>query len=54
MKDKKYAFLAIFGDRDWPPVCFGKVNGKRGLYADFGMIFCVSLAAIMAVEKQFL
>lgn len=39
MKDKKYAFLAIFGNRDWPPVCFGKVNGKRGQYADFGMIF---------------
>lgn len=37
MKDKKYAFLAIFGERDWPPVCFGKVNGKRGLYADLGM-----------------
>ena len=39
MKDKKYAFLAIFGDRDWPPVCFGKVNGKRELYADLGMNF---------------
>ena len=37
MKDKGYAFLAIFGDKDQPPVCFGKVNGKRGLYADLGL-----------------
>lgn len=36
MKDKKYAFLAIFGDRDWTPICFGKVSGKKVLYEDIG------------------
>lgn len=36
MKDKKYAFLAVFGDRDWTPIGFGKVNGKKILFKNLG------------------
>src|SRR3712207_9550821 len=36
IKEKKYAFLAIFGDRDWTPICFGKVSRKKVLYKNIG------------------
>ena len=46
-KDRKFAFLAIFGDRDWTPIGYGKVNGQKVLYENIGknslyMPYCYS------------
>lgn len=44
-EEREYAFLAIFGDRDWTPISYGKVKGSKVRYKDLGknslyMPFC--------------
>lgn len=36
LKNHKYAFLAIFGDKDWSPFAYGKVENGKVEYKDLG------------------
>lgn len=34
--DREYVFLAIYGDHDWTPISFGRVEGNRVHYRNLG------------------
>lgn len=58
-KNRKYAFLAIFGDQDWTPISFGKVKKGKVHYQNLGrnilyMPFCYTDGgAVNSINEPF-